>query len=232
MPVFEPSAAPAARRLLVVAGPPSAGKTQVVRALVPELAPPGDVGYLKVDVAHTREAQALARLGWVCRSLVDEAGCPDQVLFDRLQAELQALGPRPFVVLETAGLCARCAPYVHPGLAVAVLEATAGVEAALKQGPLLTQADLVVATHGDRLAPAERDVFAARLAERLPGRALLWFDGLTRVGLPRLVRAVREALNALPPFDAPTPRSAPPRLYCSLCLGRRELPVDAAGAPC
>ena len=231
--------APAARanleggRLLVVAGPPSAGKTSVVRALVPELAEAADVGYLKVDVARTREVEALSRLGWACRALVDESACPDQLLFDRLPHELAALGARALVVLETAGLCARCAPYVREGLAVAVLEATAGADAASKQGPLLTEADLVVVTHGDRLAPAERDVFEASLAERVPSDRMAWLDGLTRVGLPRLARRVRAALGASPPrVPVPTPRSAPPRLYCSLCLGRREVVVEPVAVPC
>jgi Ni2+-binding GTPase involved in maturation of urease and hydrogenase len=214
------------RHLIVVAGPPSAGKTAVVRAVVPVLAPPEAVGYLKVDVVSTREVDALARLGWTCRALVDEAACPDQLLFDRLPRELEALADRSLVVVETAGLCARCAPYLRESLAVAVLEALAGVESALKQGPLLTEADLCVVTHGDRLAPAEREVFASRLAEHFP-REIVWFDGLTRLGLPRLLRLVHAALASVPPTTGGplTPRSAPPRLYCSLCLGRRELPL-------
>ena len=230
----DPRALPDGPRLLVVAGPPSSGKTAVIRALVPELADARHVTYLKVDVVRTREIEALGRLGWTCRALVDEAACPDQLLFDRLPAELAALPAGRLTVLETAGLCARCAPYVRQGLALAVLEATAGVGSALKQGPLLTQADLVVVTHGDRLAPAERDVYAATLAAHAPERTLLWFDGLTRVGLPRLARRVGEALAGFAPLGAEMlePRSAPPRLYCSLCLGRREIPVDELGLAC
>ena len=41
----------AARNLLKgVAGPPSSGKTSVIRGLVPGLAPASAVGYLKADV--------------------------------------------------------------------------------------------------------------------------------------------------------------------------------------
>lgn len=222
---------PSGDRLIVVAGSPSAGKTSVVRALIPRLAAADDVGYLKVDVVRTREAASLTRLGWTCRTLVDEAACPDHVLFEHLAAELDALAGRRLRVVETAGLCARCAPYVVEGLALAVIAATAGFDAASKLGPLLTSADLCVVTHGDRLAQAEREVFAACLAEHVPAERVTWFDGLTGTGLPRLVRRVAPMLEALPAASTArlTPRSAPPRLYCSLCLGRRELPLGAGG---
>lgn len=234
MTVATPRPEPVDRKLIVVAGPPSAGKTSVIRALVPQLAEPHAVGYLKVDVVRTREADTLARLGWACRALVDETACPDHVLFQNLSAELDALAGRRLVVVETAGLCARCAPYVRQGLAVAVLEATAGAEAARKQGPLLTAADLCVVTHGDRLGPAEREVFAAQVAALLPPGALLWLDALTQTGLPRVLRRLRPALDAMPflPAGPLAPRSAPPRLYCSLCLGRRDLVVSPAGVAC
>jgi len=232
--VAAPRPEPFGRKLIVVAGPPSAGKTSVIRALVPHVAEPADVGYLKVDVVRTREAEALERLGWACRAVIDEASCPDHVLFERLGVELEALAGRRVVVVETAGLCARCAPYVREGLAIAVLEATAGAEAALKQGPLLTAADLCVVTHGDRLGHAEREVFAALVAPCLAPGALVWLDGLTRTGLPRALRRLVPGFDAAPelPSSPLTPRSVPPRLYCSLCLGRRDLVLEPAGVAC
>ncbi len=41
------------------------------------------------------------------------------------------------LLVETAGLCLRCSPYVDGGLGIIVLEATSGMNLPLKVGPML-----------------------------------------------------------------------------------------------
>ena len=69
------------------------------------------------------------------------------------------------LLVETAGLCLRCAPYVDGGLGICVLEATSGMNLPLKVGPILSLADVCVVTKGDLVSQAEREVFRARIQD-------------------------------------------------------------------
>ena len=55
------------------------------------------------------------------------------------------------LLVETAGLCLRCAPYIEGSLGIVVLEATSGMNLPRKIGAMLTLADIAVlffpATH-------------------------------------------------------------------------------------
>ena len=72
------------------------------------------------------------------------------------------------LLVETAGLCLRCAPYVDGGLGIVVLEATSGMNLPLKVGPMLSLADVAVVTKIDRVSQAEREVFRARIQDVAP----------------------------------------------------------------
>ena len=54
-----------------------------------------------------------------------------------------------FLIVETAGLCHRCAPYTMNCLGVCVIDATSGPNTPLKVGPFLSTADIAVITKGD-----------------------------------------------------------------------------------
>ena len=221
-------------RLLVFAGPPSAGKSAVIRQIVPRLTSLGERPpyYVKVDVVRSRELRLMERLGWTSEALVEPDFCPDQTWFERLPAVIERASGAPLLIAETAGLCARCSPYVLEGVAIVVFEATAGLDTVDKLGPLMSTADLAVVTHGDRLSQGERDLLRARLAQRHPSEAIHFLNGLTGEGSARVARLIDGRLAASPRLqpgetlrEALTPRSAPPRLFCSLCLGRKDLPI-------
>ena len=72
------------------------------------------------------------------------------------------------LLVETAGLCLRCSPYVDGGLGMVVLEATSGMNLPLKVGPMLSLADVAVVTKIDRVSQAEREVFRARIQDVAP----------------------------------------------------------------
>lgn len=149
--------------------------------------------------------------------------CPDHAFFERLPdviawAERQRLDT---LVIETAGLCARCAPYLREAFAVCVLDAACGVGTPAKIGPHLADADLCVITKGDLVSQAEREVFEGGVRARNPRAPVVWFNGLTGEGAAEICRAFAEASPKT--FEGTcTARTPLPQLYCSYCLGRRE----------
>lgn len=215
--------------VVVVGGPPSAGKTRVVGWALRAGALPSPAGVAKLECAEGRDEAAFAALGVPARTLLAGALCPDHVLMERfpeLRAWAEGLGLQTLVV-ETAGLCGRCAPYLHEALSVAVLDATAGIAAPRKLGPLLADADLVVMTRGDLVSQAEREAFGLNVRQRNGRARRVWLDGRTGEGGPALAAALQELLQS--PTASPTegPRTPLPQLYCSYCLGRDQAGISS-----
>ena len=119
--------------------------------------------------------------------------CPDHcnvmVLGDALQWARRA-GCNVLLV-ETAGLCLRCSPYVDGGLGLIVLEATSGINLPLKVGPMLSLADMAVVTKIDRVSQAEREVFRARIQDVAPGVRVREVNALYGIGIDPLVDRIR-----------------------------------------
>ena len=101
--------------------------------------------FLKIDVQYAEEDEQLAReFGIPTRKVYSGELCPDHcnvmVLGDAMEWARKA--GCDVLLVETAGLCLRCAPYVDGGLGICVLEATSGMNLPLKVGPILSLADV------------------------------------------------------------------------------------------
>jgi hypothetical protein len=104
------------------------------------------------------------------------------------------------LLVETAGLCLRCSPYVDGGLGLVVLEATSGMNLPRKVGPMLSLADVAVVTKIDRVSQAEREVFRARIQDAAPNVKVREVNALYGIGIEpimRLVEATPEAVGQL-----------------------------------
>ncbi|MDZ7618097.1 MAG: GTP-binding protein, partial [Patescibacteria group bacterium] len=135
-------------RLVICAGPATTGKTSVLRHMTRKLLQlDRQVAFLKLDVQYADEDELLAAEFHIpTRKVYSGELCPDHchvmVLGDALQwAEREGA---EILLVETAGLCLRCAPYVDGGLGIIVLEATSGMNLPLKVGPMLSLADIAV----------------------------------------------------------------------------------------
>jgi Ni2+-binding GTPase involved in maturation of urease and hydrogenase len=123
-------------RLVICAGPATTGKTSVLRHMTRKfLAADHRVAFLKLDVQYADEDELLAKeFGIPTRKVYSGELCPDHchvmVLGDALQwAEKEECD---ILLVETAGLCLRCSPYVNGGLGMVVLEATSGMNLPLR----------------------------------------------------------------------------------------------------
>jgi Ni2+-binding GTPase involved in maturation of urease and hydrogenase len=211
-------------RLAICAGPATTGKTAVLRHVAKKLLARGHkVAFLKIDVQYAEEDEQLAaELGIPTRKVYSGELCPDHcsvmVLGDALE---WAKGAGADVLLvETAGLCLRCAPYVDGGLGLIVMEATSGMNLPLKVGPMLSLADLAVVTKIDRVSQAEREVFRARIGEVAPRVKVREVNALHGIGIDPIVEEVLAAPLA---FEGMQLRGNPPVGTCTICVGKKDI---------
>lgn len=211
-------------KLVICAGPATCGKTAVLRHIIRKLR---DLDYLiaflKIDVQYADEDEELAReFGIPTKKVYSGELCPDHcsvmVLGEALTWAEKA--GAAVLVVETAGLCLRCSPYVDGGLGLVVLEATSGMNLPRKIGPMLSLADVAVVTKIDRVSQAEREVFRARILDAAPAVRVREVNALHGIGIDPLVTNV---LNT-PDVDGELMlRGNPPVGTCTICVGKKNI---------
>ncbi|ABC21868.1 GTP-binding protein [Rhodospirillum rubrum] len=211
-------------KLVICAGPATTGKTAVLRHAIGKLIGRGfKPAFLKIDVQYAEEDEQFAReFAIPTRKTYSGDLCPDHCTVMVLGEALEWAGRQGADVLlvETAGLCLRCSPYVDGGLGVIVLEATSGMNLPLKVGPMLSLADVAVVTKIDRISQAEREVFRARIQDVAPGVRIREANALHGIGIDPLV----DQIQATPDVDATLSlRGNPPVGTCTICVGKKEI---------
>ncbi len=211
-------------KLAICAGPATTGKTAVLRHAIRKLIAAGhQVAFLKIDVQYAEEdEQFAAEFGIPTRKVYSGELCPDHcsvmVLGDAMRwAEEAGAG---VLLVETAGLCLRCAPYVDGGLGLIVIEATSGMNLPLKIGPMLSLADLAVVTKIDRVSQAEREVFRARILDVAPGVTIREVNALHGIGIDPIVERILAEQEAPEGMQL---RGNPPVGTCTICVGKKDI---------
>ncbi len=211
-------------RLIICAGPATTGKTSVLRHMIRKLLQAGrQVAFLKLDVQFADEDEILAaEFSIPTRKVYSGELCPDHchvmVLSDALHWAAQQ--GAEMLLVETAGLCLRCAPYVAGSLGMIVLEATSGMNLPLKVGPMLSLADTAVVTKIDRISQAEREVFRARIQDVAPHVLVREVNALHGIGIDPLVV---QALDTPEVTGTMYLRGNPPVGTCTICVGKKEI---------
>ncbi|MTV48264.1 cobalamin biosynthesis protein [Heliobacillus mobilis] len=211
-------------KLAIVAGPATTGKTSVIRHVIRKLkSNEKKAAFLKIDVQYAEEDIELAEeFGIPTRKIYSGELCPDHcnvmVLGDALEwAEEQG---SDVLIVETAGLCLRCSPYVEDVLGIVVLEATSGMNLPLKVGPILSLSDIAVVTKIDRVSQAEREVFRARIQDVAPKVLIREVNALYGIGIDPLVEEILESADVEGQLYL---RGNPPVGTCTICVGKKEV---------
>jgi Ni2+-binding GTPase involved in maturation of urease and hydrogenase len=209
-------------RLAVIAGPPSAGKTAVVRQTIRALQDRRQIAYLKIDVVRAFEDEELAaEFGIPARKVYSGDLCPDHAGVMVMRDAIAWAGEEgaDLLLVESAGLCLRCSPYTTQGLGIAVISAVSGTNTPLKMSSMLALADVAVVTRVDLVSQAEKEVFRERIREVNPGLDIVETNALQGTGMRYLLRAIEASLPITDP-DAIVLRGAPPLGVCTICIGK------------
>ncbi len=212
-------------RLVIVAGTPSSGKTSVmVHAIRHLLRNRLAVAACKIDCLQTSDDERYAKLGIAVAVGLSDYICPDHFYVANLEeVEQWAKEQRAdVVVLETAGLCHRCAPAVYDCLNICVIDNLVGVDTPKKVGPMLSSADIVVITKGDIVSQAEREVFRYKVAMENPQARILEVNGLTGQGALTLKNAILDC-QPLDGISGKELKSPMPAAVCSYCAGETTI---------
>jgi Ni2+-binding GTPase involved in maturation of urease and hydrogenase len=211
-------------KLIVFAGPPTCGKTTVIRQvikrmMVKQLKP----AYIKIDVLYADEDEMIHKeYGIPTRKIYSGELCPDHcnvVVLDEAVEWAEKEGA-DYLFVETAGLCLRCSPYVENSLGIVVLEATSGMNLPRKIGPMLTLADISVITKIDLISQAEREVFRFRVMESARDITVVESNALYGIGIDPIVNKIINTQDIEFPMFL---KGNPPVGTCTICVGKKEI---------
>ncbi|MBF0360297.1 MAG: cobalamin biosynthesis protein [Oligoflexia bacterium] len=210
-------------KVIVCAGPPTSGKTTVLKQVIKKLLKKNCVpSYLKIDVQFADEDQLFAsEFNIPTKKIYSGDLCPDHcnviVLGDAITWAQN--NNSEILLVETAGLCLRCSPYIEHSLGMVVLEATSGANLPRKIGPMLTLADVAVVTKIDLISQAEREVFRANIynAAQVP---VIETNALHGINIDYIMRIIDKMEEIKEPSQL---RGNPPIGTCTICVGKKEI---------
>ncbi len=212
-------------KLIVVAGPPSVGKTAVIRNIIRELKSEFTPSYLKIDVVRAFEDEELREeFGIPTRKVYSGELCPDHmgilILADAL-TWAESVNSN-LLIVESAGLCLRCTPYTTQSLGVVVLSAVSGSQAPLKMAPMIALADVAIVTKVDLISQAEKEVYREGIKSVSPDIDVIETNAIQGTGLRFLINQVR-AFPDIEDASTVTLRGTPPLGVCTVCIGKKEI---------
>lgn len=211
-------------KLLVVAGPPSAGKTALIKQIIRHFHHQLKIAFLKIDVVKAYEDEELQReFGIPTQKVYSGDLCPDHagvmVLGDAVEWA-ENTGADLFIV-ESAGLCLRCSPYLTQGLGVVVLSSISGIHTPEKMGAMVSLADIAVVTKIDLVSQAEREVLIQKIRDLHPKILLMETNALQGTSLQRLYSVILES-EEIRQADLML-KGNPPVGTCTICVGKKEV---------
>ncbi|WP_456482574.1 GTP-binding protein [Methanopyrus sp.] len=214
-------------KLVIVSGTPGSGKTAVILHALERLLDRYSPAVVKVDCLRTDDHEVYReRLGIPATDALAKDMCPDHFAAYNIEHMVcwAEEHDADLLVVETAGLCLRCAPYVDACLGVCVADVTLGPNSPAKVGPFLQTADVVCVNKGDLVSQAEREVYVRKVAEVNPNCRVIETNGLTGAGCELLARLIEEEAPELPEtLDEVRLREKAPLAVCTLCVGETRV---------
>jgi len=211
-------------KLLIIAGPPSVGKTSLTKQIIKHFRHKIKIAYLKIDVVKAFEDIELRKeFNILTKKVYSGDLCPDHagvmVMGDAI--EWAAKNNSELFIIESAGLCLRCSPYLNQGLGIIVLSSIAGIHTPEKMGAMVSLADIAVVTKIDLISQAEREVLIQKIKEVHPHIILLETNALQGTSLQRLYNLIEKS----PPINKETLllKGNPPLGTCTICIGKKEI---------
>lgn len=201
-------------KVVVFGGVPGSGKTSIIKHVLSELKGL-NVHYVKFEVLQTEDNEFIAeRFGISTEKKIAGDICPDHYYALELPHIVSKHKSKDLVIVETAGLCLRCSPYIINGLGISVADITTGKPNTY--GPILTEADIVAINKGDLISQAEREIFRNSVLEVNESAQLVETNGLTGEGAMDIVRAIKDMSDTCGELHL---KHSMPSAICGLCYG-------------
>jgi Ni2+-binding GTPase involved in maturation of urease and hydrogenase len=210
---------------MVVAGPPSAGKTAVIKNMIRHLGGRAKAAYLKIDVVAAFEDEELrAEFGIPTKKVYSGDLCPDHmgIMVVRDAIDWAEGEGADVLILESAGLCLRCTPYITGSLGICVVSALSGTRAPLKMAPMIALSDACIVTKTDLISQAEKEVFRESIRRVSPEMDIVETNAVQGTGLRHLYRLMDSA-GAAEDSPAAELRGSPPLGVCTVCIGKKDI---------
>lgn len=211
-------------KMIIVAGTPGSGKTSVLVFVLEHLKNKYfNPSVAKIDCLYTDDHKRFEKLGIPTAIGLSKDMCPDHFSIYNTGEMIRFAQSHDsdILVIETAGLCHRCAPYTNNSLGVCIIDATTGPNTPRKVGPFLSTANIVAITKGDIISQAEREIFRERILEMNPNCKIIETNGLSGKGTSELAELFTQA-NEIN-LDQEKLRHNAPFAICTLCVGETRV---------
>jgi len=205
-------------KIVIFGGTPGSGKTSIIKSIIQELKDL-KIHYVKFDVLSTDDDLLIKqKFGISTENKISGEACPDHYAALEIPKIIEKHKDKDLIIIETAGLCLRCSPYINEGLAVNVLNILAGKPSGY--GPLLTDADVIVVSKGDLISQAEREIFRSKILEVNKNALIIDGNGLTGEGAIDVAEKIKESSEAKKIL---TLKNSMPTGICGYCYGNKIL---------
>ena len=213
------------QRIVVVGGPPGTGKTSVMMQVIKNLKQLKQrVAVAKIDCLDTEDDERYGSLDIPVVAGLSNDLCPDHffaVNFGEI-VDWSARKDAEVLIIETAGLCHRCAPGTEKTLCICVVDCLSSIKIPKKIGPILTTADIILLTKGDIVSQAEREVFWHKIREINKQALIFEANGLTGGGCEAIARIIADT-EPLDTINGDVLRHSMPTAICSYCVGEKRI---------
>jgi Ni2+-binding GTPase involved in maturation of urease and hydrogenase len=211
-------------KMVIVAGTPGSGKTAVLIHALRNIKQRGlNSAVVKIDCLYTDDGKKFEKIGIPTKVGLAMDMCPDHFAIYNIEDMIDWADENDseYLIVETAGLCHRCAPYTVNSLGVCVIDATSGPNTPLKVGPFLSTADVAVITKGDMISQAEREIFRERILEVNPHCKVIEANGLSGQGCIELAEEIVKSPEVS--LEEEKLRHSAPLAVCTLCVGETKV---------
>lgn len=205
-------------KFVIFAGTPGSGKTSVVKYVIQELKADFKLFFAKFDCLKTEDDSFIAERYDIptIKKLAGEL-CPDHYTALEIPKIIKKNRDKDIILLETAGLCLRCSPYIKEGLGINVLDVVSGNPD--RYGPILTEANIVAISKGDLISQAEREIFRTNVLKVNPEAKLVEVNGLTGEGVIDIVEFIKMSPEIK--TEKLTLKHSMPSAICGYCYGNK-----------
>ncbi|MDO5718600.1 MAG: GTP-binding protein [Tissierellia bacterium] len=212
-------------QVVIIGGPTASGKTSIALRLIETLQKNKvKISVVKIDCLNTDDHETYKKLGVNAIFGLSQDICPDHFLATNF-IEIYQYGKdnnSNVLIIETAGLCNRCAPFLNETLNICLIDAFSSFKTPKKMGPMLTTADIMVITKWDMISRCEKDVLKYNIKELNPTAKIIEMNGVSGYGKQALSKEVL-ASRSLESLEGSILKHQMPCATCSYCAGETRI---------